>query len=166
MDATLALAIWGAVTGTVATAGGVVTLIRDRPRMTVTQEIEVPAAPGGGWGEAQLKLLAINDGRQPVTIIDAGFGLAFEHTGRWPHRRRKAVIAHGDVTGPELPIRLEPGAPATWQLGVSAVKVEADSIPQGFAQVSRGSLHLGEPAFTEGLLARAATGTLFGTRRQ
>lgn len=162
MDATLGLAIWGAVTGTVATSGGIFALLRDRPRITATQEIEIPHSAEDGWDNAELVLVVVNTGRQPVTLLDAGFGLGFSEAGRWPRRHETAEVVIGEATGPDLPMRLEPGAPATWRLAVGSVMATTGPVAQGFAKHSQGRLRKGEPAFTRKLLTAATDGTMFG----
>ncbi len=147
MDLTLGLAIWGAATGTAATAGGTFALLRDRPRISARQTFEVKPT-GNAWEEAIIVLLVVNEGRQPLALVDAGFAMTFVEHGHWPRQRRLAGSAYGNTKGPEFPVRVEPGASIEVRIGVSAVRVEPGYLPQGFAEDSRGKVVMAKPAMT------------------
>lgn len=150
IDATLGIAIWGAVTGTVATLGGVVALVRDRPKLVARQHVEVKPGPTEAETRAQLVLLIVNEGRQPVTVRSAGFGVDPSRSRLPPFRRRGpfAVFA-GTRDQATLPMRLEAGTPLELRLDVKAVgKVNPRKLPRGFAEDSRGKVGEANPRFT------------------
>ena len=133
IDPTLGIATWGAVTGTVATVGGIVALLRDRPRLVASQHIEVTPGQVEAERKGQLVLLVINEGRQPVTVRGAGFGLDFSvKTGRWPFRQRAPFAIHAETRDQaKFPLRLDAGAPLELRIDAKAVTINPELIPRG-----------------------------------
>ena len=133
MDATLAIAIWGALTGTVATLGGLVSLLRDRPKLEASQQIDVVHA--GKDSTARLVLHVVNNGRQPVSMFTAGFAMRTERQGPWPRRRLVPLSINAEAEGPDVPMRLAPGEAITITLDLIGPKriYMPDCVPQGFA---------------------------------
>lgn len=148
-DATFWIALWGAITGTVATAGGVVALLRDRPQLAAHQEIEYSAAAQNSY--AKMTLHVVNNGRQPVTVFQAGFSTQWELEGRWPRRRRVSRSRITAVEGPKGPLRLGPGEPMTITLDLIRPNYAylPDEPPQGFATDTRKRWTWAEPTITE-----------------
>jgi hypothetical protein len=100
---TLAVAIFGAVTGAVALGVQIVSFLLSGPRVKVSASANLHTG-NGLWF---LGISAANVGRSPVTI--QGVGLKLEGD--------KHIPVGGFLPayhGPDLPHRLEPGAEASW----------------------------------------------------
>ena len=67
------IAIWGAITGTLALAVNVWREVRDRPKLRLTFK-----AHAGEDGTAYIGFDVANTGRRPVAIVEAGFVIAVE----------------------------------------------------------------------------------------
>jgi hypothetical protein len=94
------LAVWGALTGTLATAIGLFAYLRDRPKL-VTLAGEVTGS--------SISVKVVNQGRQPESLL--ALGVAMHPSGvserlRRVLRRGDRIEAWGDV---REPIVLEPG---------------------------------------------------------
>lgn len=163
-DATFWIAVWGAVTGTVATVGGIVALLRDAPRLAAHQEIEYQKA--GDDSYVKMILHVVNNGRQPVTVFQAGFSTRWETERRWLRRQRVARSRLADVEGPEFPLRLEPGQPITIKLDLIRRNYAymPDEPPQGFATDTRKKWTTAEPEIAQEHL-QAIYDELWPTRR-
>lgn len=124
-------------------------MIRDRPRLVASQHVEVTPAPVETERKAQMVLLVVNEGRQPVTVRDAGFGVDFTKHGRWPFRRRGPFgVLRGTQDQVGFPLRLEAGAPLELRLDVKDVTVNPKMVPQGFVEDSRQRVSEAAPFFT------------------
>lgn len=147
-DATFWIALWGAVTGSIATGGGIIALLRDRPQIAAHQEIDSRKA--GDDSYAKMVLHVVNNGRQPATVFQAGFATRTRKEGRWP-RRDQVVSMLTEVDGPELPKRLAPGelVTLTFDLIRPNYAFVTDDPPQGFAWDTRGKLTEAKPRITK-----------------
>ena len=138
--------MWGAVTGTFATGGGIFALWRDRPQLAAHQEVEYQSAGENSY--AKMILYIVNNGRQPVTVFRAGFATRWETERRWLRRKQKVSRSRlTDVQGPEFPLRLEPGEPITITLDLirPGYAYVPDDPPQGFATDTRKRWTAAEP---------------------
>jgi hypothetical protein len=140
VSATLALAIWGSLSGSIATAAVIYSLLRDRPQVHATQEIHMVEDT-----EAFLVLTVTNTGKQPTTLLTAAFAVKTRQAGRWP--RRRLYPTHSTQPkdeGPEVPMRLAPGDPVRVRLPLTW-KVE-QQVPQGFAEYGKGRISWATPS--------------------
>jgi hypothetical protein len=164
-DATFWIAMWGAVTGTVATAGGIFALLRDRPRIAAHQEIEYQKAGENSY--AKMILHVVNNGRQPVTVFQAGFSTHWETERRWLRRQKVARSRLAEARGPEFPLRLEPGEPITITLDLIRPNYAymPDEPPQGFATDTRKKWTTAEPEIEQEHVRSSLAGrSLISTR--
>lgn len=131
------LAIWGAITGTAALSLRLIEFLRDRPKLSVRANANIRE------GEpASISVAVANNGRQPTTIVDAGFVVAVEfemRNERWPEDRPADVIL------PRLSLSstaklIPPGEVAdfTHQLLEWPYAVHADFPLRGYAVDSKG----------------------------
>jgi hypothetical protein len=158
-EVTLAIAAWGAVTGTIATTGGILALLRDRPKLEASQRIDV--TPAGEGFTARLVLHVVNNGRQPVALFEAGFSSKWKTEGRWPRRHRVPTSRITLADGPELPVRLDPGEPVTITLDLVRPRYTylLDDAPNGFAMDTQGNLAVARPHLTDDDLKQIYTST-------
>ena len=113
--------------------GGLVALLRDKPKLEASQQVEVLEA--GKNSTARLVLHIVSNGRRPLTLFTAGFTGRWERQGRWPRRRSVPVSRNIEAIGEELPKRLDPGDIVTFSLDlVGPTRIyKPDATPQGFA---------------------------------
>ena len=91
-----------------------------------------------------LELIVVNAGRQPVTVMSAGFAKETTRTGRWPRRRLTPTLASAnDMPQPQ---RLAPGEPMTIELSlVNPFGIDIENPPRGFATDGRSRTTWAEP---------------------
>jgi hypothetical protein len=152
MDLTLAIAIWGAATGTVATVGGSIALLRDKPILEASQRVEVSKA--GSRSTMRLVLHVVNNGRQPLSVFDAGFATQWDRQTRWFRQHLIPVSRHTASQGPDFPMRLTPGESVTITLDLvgSARIYKPGTTPQGFAMDTHKNVVCALPKISDTLL--------------
>jgi len=109
VDWTFWLAAWGAFTGTFGSLGGLVAFLNylgDRARVSV-QAHQVSRGAGEGR-TVELVVHVINQGRQPVTVVNAGLAEMLRRHGRWP-RKELAPLSIAYSARERLPTTLGPG---------------------------------------------------------
>jgi hypothetical protein len=116
MPSTHALALWGAVTGTIGCLGGLVALLnflRDRPGLRVTAH-QVYRGIIDDREHRELVFEVVNNGRRPISITQGGIALNIERTGSWPFRREFIDSMYGAPQDHEVPARLDAWGSAKW----------------------------------------------------
>lgn len=92
-DITLALAVWGAVTGSASAAAAVYTQLRDRPRLKLAGQVQKSMD-----AESVLAVEISNSGRRPTTVREVGFFEDFaEFSFRKPGADEPFASSRGEV---------------------------------------------------------------------
>jgi hypothetical protein len=140
MDWTLALAVWGAASGTIATVATLLTVYRDRAILIVRQDSYIsPGQRDGGGAKLGLRLVISNEGRQPITVHRAGFATEWIQVGhRWSFKWKPSPT---DVVGndeQDFPVRLQPGEPLVMRYTVDdSDEIDLDRPHRGFAETRK-----------------------------
>lgn len=155
MDVTLAIAIWGALTGSIAAIVNLRSIFLDRPRLVVRQEMRSTLVGQDRW-QTQIVMTVSNEGRQPVVVDEADFCIAADEVRKgW---RRKAaqtpVFRTPSIEEVEFPRTLRPGGDPLIRT-LDADYEPFDRVPfgpTGFAIDQRGKTHWASPMVTARVL--------------